>query len=76
MATELKGKIKVGKVDATVEKKVAERFKVSGYPTIKFFPKNSKNDDSAVDYSGAREKSAMVSYAEEEINKTKPTMFT
>ena len=30
MATELKGKVKVGKVDATTEKKVAERFKVSG----------------------------------------------
>lgn len=47
MATELKGKVKVAKVDATVSKKLAERFKVNSYPTIKFFPNNSKNDDSA-----------------------------
>ena len=29
-----------------------------------------------MDYSGAREKSAMVTFAEEEVNKAKPTMFS
>merc|ERR1719350_1223600 len=29
--------VKLAKVDATKEKKVAERFKIEGFPTLKFF---------------------------------------
>jgi len=36
---------------------------VQGYPTIKFFPAGPKTDASAVDYSGARDKSAMTNWA-------------
>jgi protein disulfide-isomerase A6 len=38
LATQLKGKIKVAKVDATVENAVAKRFGIQGFPTIKMFP--------------------------------------
>lgn len=36
-ATALKGQVKFGKVDATVESSLAQRFGVSGYPTIKYW---------------------------------------
>jgi thioredoxin-like negative regulator of GroEL len=35
LATELKGKVVVGKVDCTVETGLAKRFGIKGYPTIK-----------------------------------------
>lgn len=54
LATNLKGEVKVAKVDATENKELAARFGVQGYPTIKFFPVGSKDDSSAVDYNGAR----------------------
>jgi protein disulfide-isomerase A1 len=40
-------KIKLGKVDATIESELAEKFGIRGYPTLKFF-KNGK----PIDYSG------------------------
>lgn len=39
--------IKLGKVDATIESELAEKFGIRGYPTLKFF----KNGN-AVDYTG------------------------
>lgn len=49
-ATKLKGSVKVGKVDATVHSNLAQRFGVSGYPTIKVFNYGSKSDSKAEDY--------------------------
>lgn len=40
-------KIKLGKVDATIESELAEKFGIRGYPTLKFF-KGGK----PIDYSG------------------------
>lgn len=45
--SETKSSIKLGKVDATIESELAEKFGIRGYPTLKFF-KNGK----PVDYSG------------------------
>uniref|UniRef100_A0A1B6H6N6 protein disulfide-isomerase n=1 Tax=Homalodisca liturata TaxID=320908 RepID=A0A1B6H6N6_9HEMI len=41
-ATELKGKVKLGAVDATVHQVKASRYGVQGYPTIKFFAPGKK----------------------------------
>jgi protein disulfide-isomerase A6 len=63
MATNLKGEVKVAKVDATENKESAGKFGVSGYPTIKFFPGGKKDDSSAIDYNGPRTASAMADWA-------------
>jgi len=36
-ATNLKGEIKLGKLDATVHSAKAQKYGVNGYPSIKFF---------------------------------------
>lgn len=36
--------IKLAKVDATVETKLAEKFEVHGFPTIKFFKSGSPSE--------------------------------
>ena len=44
---ELKSDITLSKVDATVETKLAEKYGVQGFPTIKFFKKGNP-----MEYSG------------------------
>merc|ERR1712033_107854 len=51
--------IKLGKVDATEESSIAEKFEVRGYPTLKFF-KNGK----AMEYGGGRTADTIVSWLE------------
>jgi len=59
-ARELKGKVKLGVVDATVNSQLAHRYGVQGYPTIKFFPAGHKNGQ-AEDYDGGRTASVCFS---------------
>jgi len=61
-ATELKGKIKLGALDATVHSNMANKFGVRGFPTIKFFGAGAKTIDSAVDYDGGRTSGDIVSW--------------
>jgi len=61
-ATELKGKVKLGVVDATVHTQIAQRYGVQGFPTIKFFPAGKK-DGQAEDYNGGRTSSDIVAWA-------------
>ncbi len=51
-ATELKGKVKVAKLDATEEKSMANKYGIRGFPTIKYFPAGKKDWDSAQEYTG------------------------
>jgi thioredoxin-like negative regulator of GroEL len=49
--------VKLAKVDATVDPKVAGQYKVQGYPTIFFFHKGEK-----IDYNGQRTKEYLVNW--------------
>lgn len=49
----------IGKVDATEEGALADKFGIQGYPTLKFFPANSAEPE---DYNEARELDAMVNF--------------
>jgi len=60
-AAALKGKAKLGAVDATVHSDLAGQYDVKGYPTIKVFPKGKGT--SAQDYQGGRTTETIVKYA-------------
>ncbi len=68
-ATDLKGKIKVAKVDATVQQKIAKQFNIKGYPTIMIFPPGSKTQTPVEPYDGPRDASSIVSQALEKLEK-------
>lgn len=71
-ATELKGKVKLGALDATVHTTMASRYQVQGYPTIKLFPSGKKSSDSAEDYNGGRTSSDIVTWALEKLAENVP----
>lgn len=54
----------IAKVDATEDGALADKFGVQGYPTLKFFPANSKD---AEDYNEARELDALVSFINRKV---------
>lgn len=62
-ASELKGKVKLGALDATVHTSKASQYGIQGFPTIKFFPAGAKTASSAEDYDGGRTASDIVNWA-------------
>merc|ERR1712183_765448 len=61
--------IKLGKVDATEESSIAEKFEVRGYPTLKFF-KNGK----ALEYGGGRTADTILSWVEKKTGPPAKTL--
>lgn len=71
-ATDLKGKVKLGALDATVHTIKAQQFGIQGYPSIKFFPGGTKDRESAQDYDGGRTASDIVNWALEKYSENIP----
>jgi len=67
LATQLKGKVNVAKIDCTVEREVASRFGINGYPTIKFLA-----DGILYEYSGDRSVTDFVQFVTERYKAGNP----
>eukprot|EP00828_Plagiopyla_frontata_P031191 TRINITY_DN4102_c0_g1_i1.p1 TRINITY_DN4102_c0_g1~~TRINITY_DN4102_c0_g1_i1.p1 ORF type:complete len:309 (-),score=68.32 TRINITY_DN4102_c0_g1_i1:153-1079(-) len=75
LATKLKGKVKVGKVDATTEKNIASQYQIQGYPTLKMFPPGKKSYSSAQNYEGGRDLDSLSKFAIDKLKELKPAFF-
>ncbi|KAH8266621.1 hypothetical protein KR018_003821, partial [Drosophila ironensis] len=62
-AKQLKGKVKLGALDATAHQSKAAEYNVRGYPTIKFFAAGSRRASDAQEYDGGRTASDIVAWA-------------
>merc|ERR1712241_1396837 len=69
MLADKESAIKLAKVDATEESKIAEKFEVRGYPTLKFF-KNGKDQE----YNGGRTADTIVTWLEKKTGPPAKTL--
>merc|ERR1719399_156326 len=69
---QLKGKVKLGNVDATAHQGLGSTYGVQGYPTIKWFPAGEKSGgaSSAQDYQQERKAGSIVKFALDELSKS------
>lgn len=76
-ATELKGKFKLGTLDATVHTVMSNQYGVQGFPTIKYFPGGKKDFNSAVDYDGGRTANDIIQWASDKwtVNLLPPEIY-
>ena len=71
MLAEKESTIKLAKVDATEESKLAEKFEVRGYPTLKFF-KYGKDQE----YTGGRTADTIVTWLDKKTGPPAKTLAT
>jgi len=62
VATELKGRVVIAKVDGTESKQLMSRFGISGFPTLKFFVKGTP-----IDYNAGRTKKDIIAWIDKKI---------
>lgn len=65
--------IKIAALDATTANAIAAKYSVSGYPTIKFFPKGSTTP---VDYSGGRTADTIVQWVNDKVGTSRKVKVT
>ena len=68
-ATQLRGTIKLAKIDATENQKMAQRYQIQGYPTIKIFAPGKGKEKTVEEYQGPRDTSGIVQYALDKLDK-------
>lgn len=68
-ATQLKGKMELGALDATQHGSIAQEYGVQGYPTIKYFAPGSSEPE---EYDGGRSANDIVKWAEEKFAENIP----
>ncbi|KAL9248189.1 hypothetical protein vseg_021541 [Gypsophila vaccaria] len=61
-AFKLEGDVVIANLDADKYKDLAEKYGISGFPTLKFFPKNNKDGE---DYDGGRDLDDFVTFINE-----------
>jgi protein disulfide-isomerase A6 len=64
-AHELNGVVKLGKVECDTNRKLADKYSIPSYPTIKYFPPNDKANPE--DYDGQRTADYIVTSATEKL---------
>ncbi|KAF1332073.1 Protein disulfide-isomerase domain, partial [Globisporangium splendens] len=68
-ASDLKGAVKLGALDATAHEQKAAEYGIRGFPTIKVFGPSASSASDAQDYQGARTASGITSYALQALEK-------
>ncbi|KAL0268318.1 UNVERIFIED_CONTAM: hypothetical protein PYX00_010310 [Menopon gallinae] len=71
-ATQLKGKAKLGAIDATSEHAIPTKFNIEGYPTIYWFEPGAKSKYDGKQYEGGRTSSDIVSWVIDMIQQNLP----
>ena len=68
-ATQLRGTVKLAKIDATENQKMAQRYQIQGYPTIKIFAPGKGKEKTVEEYQGPRDTSGIVQYVLDKLDK-------